>query len=79
LLDRPTDDELVQQFIWRGHRMQAHITGVGDLYGAKGPSRVLSQGQKILNTLRHWGIQSEWTELLTRLAAVSADLPLWTG
>jgi hypothetical protein len=79
LLDRPTDDELVQQFIRRGHRMQAHITGVGDLYGAKGPFRVLSQGHKLLNTLRHWGIHSEWSELLARLESVSADNPSWTG
>ncbi|KXT05791.1 hypothetical protein AC578_1067 [Pseudocercospora eumusae] len=44
LLDRPTDDELVQQFIRNGHTMQAHLTGVGDLYAAKGPERALTQG-----------------------------------
>ena len=72
LLDRPTDDELVQQFIKQGHTMQAHITGVGDLYTAKGPNRVLAQGCKLLSSLKYWGISSTWLVLLQRLATLLA-------
>ncbi|KAL1600846.1 hypothetical protein SLS60_007234 [Paraconiothyrium brasiliense] len=73
LLDRPTDDELVQQFIRRGHKMKAHITGVGDLYGSEGPTRVLMKGHKLLTTLKCWGIRSEWLDLLDRLYVTLAN------
>ncbi|KAK4569946.1 hypothetical protein LTR86_002916 [Recurvomyces mirabilis] len=68
LLDRPTDDELVQQFIRDGHAMQAHIGGVGDLYASAGPRRVLVQGSKLLGSLKRWGVAAEWRELLDGLA-----------
>ena len=68
LLDRPTDDELVQQFIHKGHQMRANITGVGDLYGPRGPERVLLEGCKLLNALNRWGVSAVWLELLETLA-----------
>lgn len=68
LLDRPTDDELVQQFIRKGHLMRANITGVGDLYGPRGPERVLQEGCKLLKALNRWGVSSTWLELLDMLA-----------
>ena len=68
LLDRPTDDELVQQFIRRGHTMQAHITGVGDLYSPRGPQRVLVEGCKLLSSLKCWGVNKVWLDLLQRLS-----------
>lgn len=71
LLDRPTDDELVQQFIRHGHKMQAHITGVGDLYSAGGPSRVLRKGYKLVETLRYSG-GPQWLELLQSLVLSSS-------
>ena len=67
LLDRPADDEIVQQFIRRGHTMRAHIGGVGDLYSPRGPERVLAQGCKLLKTLRHWGANAAWLDILHRL------------
>lgn len=67
LLDRPADDEIVQQFIRTGHNMKAHITGVGDLYSSKGPERVLAQGCKLLSTLKCWGVSSSWLKLLDGL------------
>ena len=70
LLDRPTDDELVQQFVRRGHTMQAHITGVGDLYGARGPERVLVEGCKLLSVLKCWGVSTTWLNLLQKLIDV---------
>lgn len=71
LLDRPADDEIVQQFVRRGHTMKAHITGVGDLYGPHGPERVLNEGCKLLRMLRCWGVGATWLELLESLADVS--------
>lgn len=67
LLDRPTDDELVQQFIRRGNTMQAHITGVGDLYGPEGPQRVLIEGCKLLQSLKCWPNADTWLVILQRL------------
>lgn len=64
LLDRPTDDELVQQFIRHDKPFQAHLTGVGDLYSTKGPQRILLQGRKLLSTLRCWGVSASWLALL---------------
>ena len=70
LLDRPADDEIVQQFVRRGHTMRAHITGVGDLYGPLGPERVLSEGCKLLKLLKCWGISASWLDLMQRLLDV---------
>ncbi|KAI5367205.1 hypothetical protein Slin14017_G022410 [Septoria linicola] len=67
LIDRPTDDELVQTFIRNGHKMQAHLTGVGDLYAPRGPERALAQACKLLNSLRCWGINESWLQLLQGL------------
>jgi hypothetical protein len=68
LLDRPTDDELVQQFIRDGHSMQAHLGGVGNLYARTGPRRVLVQGVKLISSLKRWGISTGWLQLLESLA-----------
>lgn len=70
LLDRPTDDELVQDFVRRGHSMHAHVTGVGDLYGKGAPVRVLQEGGKLLGTLGCWGLKEEWMRTLKRLEEV---------
>ncbi|KAK5175644.1 uncharacterized protein LTR77_000783 [Saxophila tyrrhenica] len=71
LLDRPTDDELVQQFIRKGHTMRANISGVGDLYGPRGPERVLQEGCKLLGSLKCWGTSDLWLGLLQRLGRTS--------
>jgi hypothetical protein len=73
LLDRPTDDELVQQFIKNGDRMEAHISGVGDLYAPQSPRLVLKQACKLLRqSEKCWGIASRWIRLLEQLAELSA-------
>ena len=72
LLDRPTDDELVQQFIKNGDRMEAHISGVGDLYAPQSPRLVLKQACKLLRqSEKCWGIAGRWIRLLERLAELS--------
>ena len=73
LIDRPTDDELVQQFVRQGDNMHANLTGVGDLFGPKGPRKVLAEGQKLLGTLRCWrGVAEYWARVLGRLEKVTA-------
>lgn len=70
LLDRPTDDELVQAFIRRGDSMEPHLGGVGNLYLPEGPELVLLQGCKILeqgDTI--WGVAARWKILLADLSA----------
>lgn len=72
LLDRPTDDELVQLFIRSGDRMEAHISGVGDLYAPQSPRLVLKQACKLLKqSEKCWGVASKWIRLLERLAELS--------
>ncbi|KAM0712397.1 hypothetical protein Q7P37_011493 [Cladosporium fusiforme] len=69
LLDRPTDDELVQQFIKNGDRMEAHISGIGDLYAPQSPRLVLRQACKLLKqSEKSWGIAGKWARLLERLS-----------
>jgi hypothetical protein len=70
LLDRPTDDELVQRFVVKGSTMVANMDGVGDLYSERAPRRVLQQGRKILNTLHQFSDRSRWIVLLSRLLEV---------
>jgi hypothetical protein len=68
LLDRPTDDELVQHFIKHGGDMQAHISGIGDLYNPGSPGLVLQQGCRLLKeNAKCWGVAREWQHLLERL------------
>jgi hypothetical protein len=71
LIDRPTDDELVQQFIHSGDTMRVHMTGVDDLYGPGGPEGALTQGIKLLGALRCWGCNSSWLALLQGLLDAS--------
>lgn len=72
LLDRPTDDELVQQFIKNGDRMEAHMSGIGDLYAPQSPRLVLKQARKLLRqNEKCWGIASKWLRLLERLSECS--------
>ncbi|KAI7539960.1 hypothetical protein KC331_g9439, partial [Hortaea werneckii] len=75
LLDRPTDDELVQQFIKRGHEMQAHMTGVGNLYDDEGPQRVLSQATKLLSTLACWGVSTRWLQFIQKFSEKAKHRP----
>ena len=75
LLDRPTDDELVQHFIKHGGSMQAHISGIGDLYNSESPSLVLQQGCRLLKeSAKCWGNAREWQHLLERLDEAQKDL-----
>lgn len=70
-LDRPADDELVQTFIRRGDRMQAMVTGVGDVCSPWGPERVLNEGAKLAGALANWGVSRKGVRLLTELARVA--------
>ncbi|KAH9222808.1 hypothetical protein DL95DRAFT_285815 [Leptodontidium sp. 2 PMI_412] len=69
-LDRPADDELVQLFVKRGQSMRANITGVGNLCSAKGPLRVLNEGQNLLKGLKIWGEGKRGIERLRKLSEV---------
>jgi hypothetical protein len=71
LLDRPTDDELVQQFVRSGDKMKAHMNGVGDLYGSRGAEKVLVEGKKILKSLGGWSCRERWIRVMDRLAKIS--------
>lgn len=78
-LDRPADDELVQTFIRRGRKMLAMMSGVGDVCGAEGPSRVLGEGVKLLGTLGNWECSRWGMEMLRRLRAVERETVLGVG
>ncbi|KAH7077678.1 hypothetical protein BKA63DRAFT_489228 [Paraphoma chrysanthemicola] len=74
-LDRPNDDEMVQLFVLSGgpSNMNAHISGVGDLYSSRGPARVLREGRKILGSVSTaWGRTKKYIALLQALEKVSS-------
>lgn len=79
LIDRPTDDELVQQFVRQGYDMHTNITGVGNLFSSGGPRKVLVEGQKLLDNSRHWrGMTNYWLRVLNRLESITANLGIDT-
>jgi len=59
LIDRPTDDELVQQFVRQGQQMRVHMTGVDDLWAPSAPYKVLREGRNLLATLGAWAGETE--------------------
>ena len=70
LLDRPADDELVQEFIRHGGSMEARLSGVGDLFAPKGPESILWEGSKLLGSNESvCGIFKMWRTLLLGLAS----------
>ncbi|KAF5634250.1 zinc finger zas1 [Fusarium sp. NRRL 52700] len=48
-LDRPNDDEMVQLFVRTGV-LKAYISGVGDIYSATAPKRILKEGKRVLES-----------------------------
>ena len=74
-LDRPNDDEMVQAFVRFGTAtvMRANITGVGDIYSAKGPARILKEGRKILASVSTaWGRTERFASVLEVLEQVAS-------
>lgn len=74
-LDRPNDDEMVQSFVrfGTGSAMRANIAGVGDIYSAKGPARVLKEGLRILATVSTaWGRTDRFASVLEVLEQVAS-------
>lgn len=59
LIDRPTDDELVQQFVRQGQDMLVHMTGVDDLWAPSAPYKVLNQVRNLLATLGAFAGETE--------------------
>ncbi|KAJ4037303.1 hypothetical protein NW756_005693 [Fusarium oxysporum] len=67
-LDRPNDDEMVQLFVRTGV-LKAYISGVGDIYSANAPKRILKEGKRVLESVAlAWGRNREYLELLQALA-----------
>lgn len=74
-LDRPNDDEMVQYFVLSGTPsvMRANITGVGDIYAAKAPLRILREGRKLLGVVSTaWARTSRYTSILEALEQISS-------
>lgn len=57
LLDRPCDDEIVQTFIRKGHDMEPHMCGAGNITLPTGQKWLLGEGMKILG--RYRGVDSQ--------------------
>lgn len=65
---------MVQMFIREGGpgQVKAYITGVGDIYSTKAPSRILREGMKILKSVSvAWGRNSENMAILRALADIT--------
>ena len=68
-IDRPCDDELVQLFVRKGDKMEAHVQGVGALSGPQGPKRILREGCKLMRSLWPTGQLEKNVRFLEQLAA----------
>ncbi|KAK6203675.1 hypothetical protein LQW54_008881 [Pestalotiopsis sp. IQ-011] len=75
-LDRPNDDEMVQQFVKSGRPsvMRAHITGVGNISSPQGPAKILREGRKILSSVSSaWSRTREYISILESVEAVTVN------
>jgi hypothetical protein len=80
-LDQPCDDGMVQTYIRSGWppSMQAHITGVGNIYSPQGPVHILREGRNLLAGVSTvWGRTQEYVSILAALekAHVDNDFPM---
>ena len=51
-LDRPLDDELVQEFVVSGDKMAGHLAGVGDIRSEGAPGKILKMGMGVLTDVK---------------------------
>lgn len=57
-MDRPCDDEMVQEFVRHGgsNQFKAYITGVGDISAPAAPALLIQEGLRILDRVSlAWG------------------------
>ncbi|KAF5652230.1 transcription factor ZMS1 [Fusarium sp. NRRL 25303] len=70
-LDRPCDDEMVQVYISRGHKIAGHMQRVGNICSPNAPPKILKEGIRILSHARaknkEWGIEASYIKGLTSL------------
>lgn len=74
-LDRPCDDEMVQNFVRSGNTMTARMHRVGDIRGASAPQRILKQGIRLLmgtvsgpdRAVPSWGVERSFVNSLNSL------------
>ncbi|VTT58691.1 unnamed protein product [Fusarium fujikuroi] len=70
-LDRPCDDEMVQVYISRGHKIAGHMQRVGNICSPNAPPKILKEGIRILSHARaknkEWGIEASYVKGLTSL------------
>ncbi|ETS75801.1 hypothetical protein PFICI_12745 [Pestalotiopsis fici W106-1] len=79
-LDRPNDDEMVQQFVKSGRPsvMRAYITGVGNICSPQGPARILREGRKILSSVSSaWSRTQDYISTLESVEAVTTNSHNW--
>ncbi|CAG9995417.1 unnamed protein product [Clonostachys byssicola] len=72
-LDRPNDDEMVQYFVRSGRpvNMKAYISGVGDIYEAKSPAKILRHGLRVLESVAFaWGRDRDYVDILQKAERV---------
>ncbi|KAL2413151.1 hypothetical protein ABEF95_003395 [Exophiala dermatitidis] len=77
-LDRPCDDELIQNFIRSGSLIRTHLENVGELCSRNGPVLVLKEGARLLRLkcANTWPIAERYA---TQLTAAAARLTSYQG
>ncbi|KAF7527512.1 hypothetical protein G7054_g10425 [Neopestalotiopsis clavispora] len=81
-LDRPNDDEMVQQFVKSGRPsvMRAYITGVGNISSPQGPAKILREGRKILSSVStSWSRTRDCISTLESVEAVTVNNHTWSS
>lgn len=75
-LDRPNDDEMVQLFVGSGQpaNITALLSGVGDLCGPEGPTRMLREGRALLTAAsKSWSSGLRYVDILLALEKSTAE------
>jgi hypothetical protein len=75
-IDRPCDDESVQIFVKRGHKLRANMLRVGSVRDEGAPRKILIEGIRVLGGVQRegvytWGITREYMEELNRVIDAS--------
>jgi hypothetical protein len=78
-LDRPLDDELVQTFVRNGHRISAHMSGVGNILDQGAPAKILHEGLSLLTGGSRLGDTAESAVVFRDTTCTSADLDYTWG
>ncbi|KAL4814909.1 fungal-specific transcription factor domain-containing protein [Aspergillus spinulosporus] len=78
-IDRPCDDEIVQNFVRFGHTMSARMHRVGNIREPSAPRRIIKQGIRLLTggssdpdrAVPNWGVEKSFIDSLNSFTGIT--------